>query len=111
MERLFGDVIEEEARLPGYDPPPAGRPPTTRLEKPRLNLKRKEELNAEFLQVAAFGDVNEVDKTLKLGADINVRAPKSMQTALMTACLKGDAKMVAHLLDKGADYSIGEADG
>mmetsp|Transcript_6297 Transcript_6297/g.14214 ORF Transcript_6297/g.14214 Transcript_6297/m.14214 type:complete len:235 (+) Transcript_6297:922-1626(+) len=55
--------------------------------------------------------VHTVRRMVESGADINVKDNKSGQTPLMAAVLRGKVETVKYLLDKGADVTIGEANG
>jgi len=56
-------------------------------------------------------DLDDLKKALEEGADINVVCDKSGQTPLMAAVLRGKLGLVAHLIEAGADTSIGEKSG
>ena len=45
------------------------------------------------------------------GVDLDYRHPRTLQTPLMASCLGGKAKILAALLEAGADPSIPEKDG
>lgn len=52
-----------------------------------------------------------VKTALEKNADINVQDESSGQTCLMAATLRGKLNIVKHMLEQGADPSIGEAQG
>lgn len=55
--------------------------------------------------------VEDAQKALDEGADINAQDERSGQTALMAASLRGKPQLVKFLLAKGADPTIGENQG
>jgi ankyrin repeat protein len=55
--------------------------------------------------------VEDVSAALSAGADINARDPRSGQTCLMAATLRGKINILRHLLSQGADASIPEKNG
>uniref|UniRef100_A0A7S0GPA8 Ankyrin repeat domain-containing protein n=1 Tax=Proboscia inermis TaxID=420281 RepID=A0A7S0GPA8_9STRA len=56
-------------------------------------------------------DPKEIEIALKDGADINLPSPRGGQTPLMQSVLNGQVNAVKYLLSRGADASIGEANG
>ena len=67
-----------------------------------------EALLAACMAGRGFDSVIDVKAAIEDGADINATDEKSGQTALMAAVLRGKINIVKHLLEAGADTSIGE---
>jgi len=70
-----------------------------------------EYLDEDFQEAVKKQDIKEMERLLKLGANINARAKESLQSALMMSVLHGLEKSVSFLLKNGADVTIAEKDG
>uniref|UniRef100_A0A8C6YVC4 Ankyrin repeat domain-containing protein 40-like n=1 Tax=Nothoprocta perdicaria TaxID=30464 RepID=A0A8C6YVC4_NOTPE len=69
------------------------------------------ELPERLREAAALGDVDEVRRLLRAGADVNSRNEINGWTCLHWACKRNHARVVACLLDAGADKAIPTAKG
>jgi ankyrin repeat protein len=58
----------------------------------------------------ARGNVQQVNKALSKGADVNQRSPQG-RTPLMLAVASGNQSVVEHLLQHGADVRLQDAQG
>ncbi len=74
--------------------------------------------NAKLFLAVARGSESDVDAALQAGADINARhqgmfsaATLQGATALYLAVFEGNRDLVIHLLDKGANANLANADG
>jgi len=70
-----------------------------------------DEASRDLYEAALDNDRDAIAAALQAGGDINVRENKSGQTALMAAALRGKARAVKFLLQRGADPTIPEKDG
>ena len=72
----------------------------------------KDVLNAMLLKAVSTDSFTGVTDALSAGANVNHKDPSNGQTALMTATLRGNARLVDELLAKwNADPSVGEQKG
>ncbi|XP_062447822.1 ankyrin repeat domain-containing protein 40-like [Rhea pennata] len=69
------------------------------------------ELPERLREAAALGDVEEVRRLLRAGADINSRNEINGWTCLHWACKRNHARVVSCLLDAGADKAVLTAKG
>ncbi|XP_064378728.1 ankyrin repeat domain-containing protein 40-like isoform X1 [Dromaius novaehollandiae] len=69
------------------------------------------ELPERLREAAALGDVEEVRRLLRAGADINSRNEINGWTCLHWACKRNHAQVVSCLLDAGADKAVLTAKG
>lgn len=65
----------------------------------------------DLVHAAAFDSVEDVDRMISAGADINYRAFDAGETPLVVAVINGRIDMAEHLLAKGADINIADAGG
>lgn len=59
----------------------------------------------DFIWAASQGDLNEVQKSLALGIDVN-KGDYDKRTALHLAASEGNDNIVKYLIDKGADINV-----
>lgn len=73
----------------------------------RATLENSLSVNQQFIQAAKAGSVHEMDRLLKLGADVNAAQIPGGFTALDRAAERGYANAVEWLLAHGADPKRG----
>ncbi|MGB6064639.1 MAG: ankyrin repeat domain-containing protein [Desulfomonilaceae bacterium] len=61
-------------------------------------------INWALMEAICRNDLNQVQKVLDLGANVNSRDDRG-ETALMVACFEGHAEIVGLLLKRGADVN------
>ena len=76
---------------------------SSRSKQPNINLHRAAN--------AKDGRVRYCKQALADGAELDAQHPISKQTALMGAVLAGNDRIVAYLLERGADAGVPEKDG
>jgi ankyrin repeat protein len=69
----------------------------------KLNLKKQKRLNQNLIDAAVHGNNPEIERLLRLGADVNAKSRFNDWTALMWAAYDGNMETCALLLKNGAD--------
>ena len=70
----------------------------------------KEELNAQLIEAAEAGNIENVKKLLKQGAEVDAK-DKDGWTAMMWAAADGYLDVVKYLAEHGADLSLKNGEG
>lgn len=84
-----------------------GKKTKKKKQAQRVTARRGEAWNA-----ARYGQVDRLQGLLEEDPDmLNAQEPQSLQTLVMAATLAGQPQVVKHLLDVGADTSVGEMQG
>ena len=92
--------ILEEAACP--EPQPA--------HFPKVDRGNVEQLTAQLIRAADDGDLAQVKRLVRRGADVNGRDEEG-QTALMWAAMWGYVDVMTELMDQGADVTLETKDG